>query len=326
MRRREFIAGLGAAATWPLAARAQRQPVARVGVLNGPTEADPLGQAYMAALKEGLAKLRWVEGRNLQLELRWAGENPALMRTYAAELVKLAPDVFVTLGAPATRAAKEQTQTIPIVFVAVGDPSTNDIVKNIARPEANITGATNSYDTLRGKWLQLFKEAVPSIERVALIYNTRNSLPNVVPSIEEASRVLAIPTINLPYRDAVDIVHGIDEFAAQPNGGLMVLPPPPTAADRETILRLAVAHRLPTIYSDRAYVAEGGLMAYTSRSIDLFRRTSFFVDRILRGTKVSELPVEFPTKFELVINLKTAKAIGLTIRESFLLRADELIE
>jgi len=331
MRRRDLIAGLGSAAAWPLAARAQQTDrVRRIGMAASGTENDQADQAAIAAFREGLAKLGWTEGRNLRIDLRFGGDDADRIRAYAAELVKLAPDVIVTGGGPATRAVQQRTRAIPIVFVSVGDPVDSGIVKSQARPEGNATGVTNHYVSIGGKWLELLKGAAPRIERVALIYNPQlasdKDRQGTFSAIEEAARALAVKAIKLPFRDALDIVHGIEAFAAEPNGGLIVMPPPPTAANRAVILRLAAQHRLPAIYQARSYVAEGGLMAYGSNRTDLYRRAPYFVDRILRGTKVSELPVEFPTKFELVINLKTAKAIGLIIPESFLLRADEVIE
>jgi putative ABC transport system substrate-binding protein len=330
--RREFMAGLGgAAAGWPRAARAQpADGMRRVGVLGAGTEDDQITQASIAALRDGLAKLGWAEERNLRIELRFGGNDTDRFRAYAAELVRLAPDAIVTDGGAAMRAVQQQTRTVPIVITGGGDPVANGIVKSLARPEGNVTGITNLYSSIGGKWLELLKEAVPRLERVALINNPQLTLDAAgtiyIPSIEEAARALAVKAVNVPYRDAVDIVHAIDAFVAEPNGGLIIIPPPPTAALRETILRLAAQHRLPTIYANTPLAAEGGLMAYGSVPTDRFRRAASFVDRILRGAKVSELPVEYPTKFELVINLKTAKAIGLTIPESFLLRADELIE
>jgi putative tryptophan/tyrosine transport system substrate-binding protein len=329
MRRREFITLVGSAvAAWPLAARAQQgDRLRRIGMLVASTESDQLSQAQVAALRDGLAKLGWVEARNLRIDLRFGGGDAERIRAVAAELVSFAPEVIVCSGVEATLVLQQQTQTIPIVITGVGEPVANGIVRSLASPEGNTTGVTNLFYSISGKWLELLKEAAPRVERVALIYNAQ-FIPNVgyFPSIDEAARRLAVKAIRTPYRDAVDLVRGIDAFASEPNSGLIVLPPRPAEANRATILRLAAQHQLPTVYSDRALAAEGGLMAYGSNTDDNFRRTAYFVDRILRGTKVSELPVEFPTKFELVINLKAAKAIGLTIPESLLLRADELIE
>jgi putative ABC transport system substrate-binding protein len=330
MQRREFIAWLGgaaaAAALWPLAAGAAER-VRRVGMLVGSTE-DKVSQARIAEFRDGLAKLGWVEGRDLRIDLRFGRGNPEVMRDFGAELVSLAPDAIVTEGRRATVAVQARTQTIPIVITAVGDP--NGIVSNIARPEGNITGITNLVASIGGKWLQLLKEAAPRMERVAVIHDSRfagAAGPNAYGgSIDNAARVLGVKAIEAPYRDAVDLVRAIDAFAAEPNGGLIVLPPPPTAAIRETILRLATQYRLPAIYQTRSDADEGGLMSYGSDLADNYRRASYFVDRILRGTKVSELPVEFPTKFELVINLQTAKALGLEISPRLLALTNDVIE
>jgi putative tryptophan/tyrosine transport system substrate-binding protein len=324
MKRRELIAGLGAAAAWPMAVRAQQgDHLRRIGVLMGGAGSDPLWQSYVAAIREGLAKLGWVEGRNLQIELRFGETDANRIRAQAAELVSLAPDVIATGGAAAARAMQQQTQTIPIVIIGVGDPVANGFVKSVARPEGNITGVTNRYNSIPAKWLELLKEAAPRVERVALVFNPQVTPDGPFSPIEEAAQALAVKTIKLPYRDALDIVREIDAFAAEPKGGLMVFPPVPSA-DRDLIYRLAAQHQLPTI--GQSVAAQGGLMTYGSNQVDLVGRASSFVDRILRGAKVSDLPVEFPTKFELVINLKTAKVIGLTMPESLLFRADRLIE
>ena len=328
MRRRDFIILLGAAvAAWPLAARAQQgDRVRRIAVLPQLVEADSFDD--LSAFREALAKLGWIEDRNLRVDVRF-GVDPERIRTVAAELVDLAPDVIVTAGAVTTREMQRQTQTIPIVIAGVGDPSANGIIKNIAHPEGNITGITNLFASVGGKWLELLKQAFPKIETVGLIYNTQlNAVPGgyYISSVEEAARALTIKLIRLPYQDAVDITHGIDEFAAEPNSGLIVLPPPATPANRAVIRRLAAQHHLPAIWFDKQYVVEGGLLGYGSNDPDRWRHAASFVDRLLRGAKVSELPLEFPTRFELLINLRAAKAIGLTIPEAFLSRADEVIE
>ena len=323
MRRRDFVTLLGGAATWPLAARAQQsERERRVGMLTG---LDQSYQAFAAAFREGLSKLGWVEGHNLMTELRFGAGDADAIRTYAAELVSLAPDVIVTTTVPATKAVQQQTRTIPIVFVAVGDPVDNGIVKNIARPETNATGVTNLVASFGGKWIALLKEAAPRVERVALVYNPKFELSfgSLLPSIEEAASVLDIQTVRVPYRNAGDIARAIDAFAASPNGGAILLPPPPPPVIREAFYGLAIQHRLPTI---SANTSEGSLVAYGPDVVDLYRRASSYVDRILRGAKVNELPVVFPTGFQLVINLMTAKALGLTVPPSLLARADEVIE
>jgi putative ABC transport system substrate-binding protein len=325
MRRRNFITLLGtSAAAWPLAARAQ-QPSAtrRVGVMHSETTDDG---SRAAALRDGLAKLGWIEGRNLRIDLRVTAGDPDRVRAYAAELVSLAPDVIVTSSVSATKAMQQQTQTIPIVMAAGGDPVSNGVLQNISRPEGNTTGFATALDSLGGKWLELIKEAAPHITRVALAFNPQTVAPGFFPSIEAAAPLLGVQAIKTPVRDPLETVRAIDAFAAEPNGGLLVVPSLGFSASYEMLLRLATQHRLPSIHVTRAGVVAGGLMTYAPDYPDVYRHAAAYVDRILRGAKVSELPVQFPTKFELIVNLKTAKAIGLTIPEAFLLRADELIE
>jgi putative tryptophan/tyrosine transport system substrate-binding protein len=322
MRRREFIAGLGGAAAWPLAARAQQgERMRRVGYLgvgdDGPD---------VSALREELAKLGWAEGRNLRLEVRFGANDEDRIRAYAAELVGLAPDAIVSSGAAPTRAVQGQTRTIPIVIFGAGDIFTNGFVKDLAHPEGNTTGISNLFQSIGSKWVELLKEAVPQLKRVGYIYNAQlSTFQGLSPAINEASRVLAVQATAISFRDAVDLVHGIDAFAAEPNGGL-ITSSGVSLPYVKTINTLALQNRLPTCYGPRLSAVQGGLMSYGARVDELLRRAASLVDRILRGAKVSELPVEFPTKFELVVNLKTAKAIGLTIPEPLLVRADEVIE
>jgi putative ABC transport system substrate-binding protein len=327
IRRREFISLLGGgAAAWPIGAWGQQDGrVRRIGWLVG-AEDDLGGQATMAALQEALAKLGWIEGRNLRTELRIAG-NPDRMRDYAVELTGLAPDVILTGTGTATTAVQQQTQTIPIIFLAGGDAAAARLVRNIARPEGNITGFSSREPSIAGKCLELVKEAVPNVTRVAIIVSESTLTgPSYLASIGMAAKASGIRTINVQFRDAVDIVHAIDKFAAEPNGGLLVLPPPSATGVRDAIYRLSAQHRLPTIYTNRAEAAAGGLLAYATDLVDQSRRAAAYVDRILRGAKVSELPVQFPTKYQLVVNLKIAKTIGLPIPATLLARADEVIE
>jgi putative tryptophan/tyrosine transport system substrate-binding protein len=328
MKRREFITLLGgAAAVWPLAARAQQTGGTRLmGWLIAGAENDQR-RSLQGALREGLAKLGWVEGGNLRIDLR-SGDDPNLLGAHATELVSRAPDVIVTNGGAATSALQQRTQTIPIVFTAGPDPVAAGLVQNIARPEGNITGFSTLERSVSSKWLELLKEAAPRLARVAVIFNAELALtaPSYIASIEAAAPAFGVQTIKAPFRNAIDIVRAIDAFASEPNGGLLVLPPPPATAIRETILQLAAQHRLPAIYSGQEDAAAGGLLAYAPDRVDMSRRAASYVDRLLRGAKVAELPVQFPTKFELVINLKTAKALGLTIPPSVLAIADEVIE
>ena len=320
MRRREFIAGIGSAAAWPVVARAQQgERMRRVGFLS---VGDGTGNPNLAfALQEELAKLGWVEGRNLRLEGRFGANDEDRIRAYAAELVGLAPDLIVCSGGAATRAVQGQTQMIPIVILGAGDIFTNGFVKDLAHPEGNTTGISNVFQSIVSKRVELLKEAVPQLRRVGFI----SPLQTQFSAINEASRVLAVQAIAISFRNAVDLVHGIDAFAAEPDGGL-IASPAVSLTYVKMINTLALQNRLPTSYGDRLPAVQGGLMSYGARVDELLRRAASLVDRILRGAKVGELPVEFPTKFELVVNLKTAKAIGLTIPESLLFRADEIIE
>jgi putative tryptophan/tyrosine transport system substrate-binding protein len=328
LKRRQFITLLGGAAmAWPLAARAQRgEHLRRIGWLIA--RAESLSQAERAAFQEALAKLGWTEGRNLRIDVRFAADDPDHIRAYAMELVGLAPDVIVTGAAVATKAVQQQTQTIPIVFIGGGDPVAIGLVRNIERPEGNTTGFSAPEPSIAGKYLGLLKEAAPGVSRVAIVFNPEvaPTAPSYISLIEELAPALGIRAIKMPFRNAIDIVRAIDSFAVEPSGGLVILPPPNTTAVRETIVPLAAQHRLPAIYPGAGDVATGGLLAYTADQVDRHRGAATYVERLLRGAKVADLPVQFPTKLELIINLKTAKAIGLTIPEALLLRADKVIE
>jgi putative tryptophan/tyrosine transport system substrate-binding protein len=330
MRRREFIARLGAVGTYaavPRPVRAQQGTrVRRVAVLGPQYENQPQTEANGVIFRNELAKLGWVEGRNLQFDVRYGRGDVDRMRANAAELVGLAPDVIVASFATVVRMVQQQTKTIPIVISFAGDVFANGLVKNLAHPEGNTTGVTNSFEAVRGKLVELLKEAIPRVERVGYIYNPE--LLNQISRgpIEQASGVLGIRMTDIPYRNSVDLERGISGFAAEPNGGL-VIESGATAPGvyRTTINALTTQYRLPTIYPIRGGF-EGGLIFYGARETDIAVRTASFVDRILRGAKPGDLPVEFPSRFELAVNLKIAKAIGVTIPEAFLARADEVIE
>jgi putative ABC transport system substrate-binding protein len=326
MRRRDLIAAIASAALWPLTARAQqrgRMPL--IGWLDPQDESDSLSRSIRAALNEGLAAAGWTEGRNLKIERRFTAANAELMRSAAAELVALAPEVLVAGGAAPARALQQATQTIPIVFTGGGDAAVTGLVKNIARPDGNITGFSNSEPAIGGKWLEYLTAAAPHVTRVAIAYNPDlgPTAPRYIAAAEAAAQKHAVTTVQLPFRNAIELVRSLDAFAAEPNGGLMLLPP---SFLRATVMQLAAQHRLPAIYSQRTIAADGGLLTYSSDFVDQQRRAALYVDRILRGAKISELPVQLPTKYELVVNVKAAKAIGLTIPEAFLLQADHLIE
>jgi putative ABC transport system substrate-binding protein len=329
MQRRNFISLIGGAAAWPLAARAQQpERIRRVGILVGFSDADQVRQVEIMAFRETLAKFGWLEGRNLRLDVRYGGADARRVHDLAVELVGLSPEAIVTASGAAMRAVQQQTQTIPIIISGAGDPEVIGFIKNIARPEGNTTGITNLYASIGGKWLELLKQVFPALAKVALLYDPQLSTAPAayMPSAEEAAGMLGVKSARVAFHDTLDIVRALDAFAAEPNSGVTVMPPPPNAGNRETIRRLAIEHRLPVMYHASQYAAEGGLMAYGSNPVDRMRRSASFVDRILRGAKVSDLPLEFPTRFELTINLKAAKAIGLTVPPTPLDTADEVIE
>src|SRR5215469_5545048 len=328
MRRRDFITLLGGAvATWPLAARAQRaERVRRIAVvLTGAlTERGP----YFGAFREAMAKLGWIEGGNLRIDVREGANEPNRIHAYAIELVGLAPDAIVTSNLLSTRVMQQETQGIPIIFTGVGgDPVAAGVVGNIARPDGNTTGFTNLFNPIAGKWVELLKSAAPHVTRIALLFNPTATpeLPlGYIGAAEAAAPAMALQLTRMPVRDDLELVRAINAFAGEPNTGLVLLPPP--AVNFGLLISLTADHKLPAMFSDRAFVARGGLISYGPITADLFRGAASYVDRILRGAKVSELPVQYPTKFELVINQKTAKALGLTVPQTLLATADEVIE
>jgi putative tryptophan/tyrosine transport system substrate-binding protein len=324
--RREFIAGFGSAAC-SLAAWAQEpERVRRVGVLMFSAENDPVTRIRLAALRDGLEAAGWTEGRNLRIDVRFGAADPGQLRSSAAELVGLAPDVIVTGAAPATKAVQQLTQTIPVVFVEVTNAVGYGLTGNLARPDGNATGITNLYLTIGARWLELLKQAAPRVVRVALLFNPEFDSRGYVAAIDAAAAAGSVMVVQAPVRNADEIMRTIEEFAMEPGGGLVVVPPVPAFANVELIFRLATKYRLPGIYPLLGFAAEGGLLAYGTVTADLFRNAGSYVDRILRGAKPSELPVQFPTKFELVVNLKAARAIGLEIPHALIARAAEVIE
>jgi len=327
MRRREFMAGLAGAAVWPLAARAQQSDrMRRVGVLIFSAENDPTSRTRLAALQEGLQKLGWTEGVNLQIDYRFGGADPARLRSYAEELVRLAPDVIVAGAAPATKAVHQLTQTIPIVFVEATNEVGFGLTGNLTRPEGNATGITNLYLAIGARWLELLREAAPRIDRIALLFNPEFDSRSYIHAIETAAAAYHVQAIRTPARDATEIERAMGTFAAKPNGGLLIVPPAPAFTNVELIFRLATKYRVPAIYPTRSFAAAGGLMAYGPDSAALFRDSASYVDRILRGAQPNDLEIGFPTKFDLVINLKTAKSMGLKIPRRLLARAAMVIE
>jgi putative ABC transport system substrate-binding protein len=327
MRRREFIAALGGAASWPLVARAQER-VRRVGVLIANPEGDPEGQTRAVTFRQDLQKLGWIEGRNIQIDFRWGAGEPTRAQAYAADLVALAPDVILAHGTPASTAVKQATGTIPIVFVVVVDPVGAGLVQSLARPGGNVTGFGTFEPAIGGKWLELLKEISPDLKRVACILDPAFSgFASIWDAIESLAPKLELQVTTVIFRAPSDDVEaGVATFARDGDGGLIVLPTTINNIARKRIFSLAARHRLPAVYPFRVYTTEGGLMFYGFDSLDLFRRGAAYVDRILKGEKPNDLPVQTPTKYELVVNLKTANELGLTIPPALLARADEVIE
>jgi ABC-type uncharacterized transport system substrate-binding protein len=328
MRRREFIAAFGGAAAWPVVGRAQQQGrPRRIAMMLGPAEDDPEGQARVIGFRQKLQDLGWKEGQNLQIDYRWAA-GPDRSTNYAAELVRLAPEVIVANGTPALSAVHQATRTIPVVFVVVVDPVGAGYVESLARPGGNITGFSTFEPEMGTKWLELLKEASPSLGRVAVIWDPGfKGFAALWRAIESASVRLGLDATSVPFHDGRDdIESAVAWVSLQPGGGLIVLPTTLNHTYRERIFSVAARYRLPAIYPFRHYATDGGLMAYGFDNTDLFRRSALYVDRILRGESPANLPVQVPTKFELIVNLRTAKSIGLTIPEAFLLRADTLID
>ncbi len=334
MKRREFISLLGgAAAAWPPAARAQQAGrLRRIGLLFFGSENDLSTLDRAATFKEEFKRLGWIEGRNVAIDVRFAAANPDSFRAYASELVLLTPDLIVTQSGPSTRAVQSQTKTIPIVFVEVGDPTANGLLQNVARPEGNSTGITNLPASIGGKWLELLKEAAPGITRVMLLINTEQGGLSAagnqyLPAIEAAAASYGVAGRRFPYSNDDDIERAADEFAVTPNGGVIVVPPTPTETGLQVIKRVLMQHRLPAVYQNRLSIENGGgLVSYGPDTLDLFRGAASYADRILRGAKPADLPVQFSTKFELVVNLRTAKALGISVPPTLLIRADEVIE
>ena len=328
MKRREFIAILGGAAAWPLAARAQQpEPMRRIGVHMYWDADDAEGRARLAAFIQALQQLGWSEGRNLRIDTR-ATANADELRRHAAELVALAPDVLVAASGTASVAALLQaTRSVPIVFVTVVDPVGAGFVANLAQPGGNATGFTIYEYSMSGKWLELLKEITPAVTRVAVLRD-----PTVASGIGQFGAIqivapsLGVQLSPVDLRDAAEIERGVTAFARSGNGGLIVPGASLGIVHRQLIATLAARHRLPAVYSNRAYVTAGGLISYAPDVIDQFRHAAGYVDRILRGEKPAELPVQAPTKYELVINLKTARATGFDMPASVLARADEVIE
>src|SRR3974377_425256 len=331
MRRREFITLLcGAATTWPLAASAQQpERVRAIGWLMGYAESDRAAQSWLAAFRGALTKLGWTEGRNLRIELRWSADDPDRMRTLAKELVDLRPDAILGATTPVVGALAHETRTISIVFTGVSDPIGSGFAANLAHPGGNITGfQANGDPSLGGKWVEQLKEIAPRTVRVALLFNPATTVPiqYFMPSIQTAASSFAVQVSATPVHVADEIEGVIAAQGRDPEGGLIAMPDVSNDVNRELIISLAARYRVPTIYYNRFFSELGGLISYGDVRSEQFRLAAGYIDRILKGEKPADLPVQVPTKFELVINLKTAKALGLTIPPSVLARADEAIE
>jgi putative tryptophan/tyrosine transport system substrate-binding protein len=329
MRRRDLILLLGgAAAAWPIAAGAQ-QPVRvkRIGILFPGAQSDPNMQERVAAFLQTLEKLGWSEGRNIQIDIRFAAGKPDQYGPMAKELTTLQPDVIFAYSTPIAAALQRESRTIPIIFVNVSDPIGSGLVASLARPGGNVTGLMLYEEGITGKWLALLKEIAPQLERVALMAN-----PNTMPydyylrSAKATAPSLGIEVVPNPIANAADIAHTIESFAQTPNGGLVVLPDGTSILHRELIITLTARYRLPAVYAFRFFVAAGGLMSYGTDILDQYRQAASYVDRILRGVNPADLPVQAPTKYETILNLKTAKALGLTVSDKVLVAADEVIE
>ncbi len=328
MRRREFITLLGGAAAWPLAARAQQpEQMRRIGVLMTLAKGDPEEQSRYATFLQGLQQLGWTESRNVRIDTRWSAGNATDMRKYAAELVALAPDVIVTAGAAGLGAMLQATRTVPIVFAIVPDPVGAGFVDSLSRPGGNATGFLMFEYSLCGKWLELLKQIAPNVTRAAVLRD-----PGITAGIGQFAVIQSVaPSVGVDVSpvnisNAAEIERSIAAFARTADGGLILTASALSAVHRNLIIALAARYKLPAVYQERTYAAGGGLVSYGPIFLDQYHRAAGYVDRILKGEKPADLPVQAPTKYELVINLKTAKALGLTIPPTVLARADEVIE
>src|SRR5262245_38800547 len=326
IRRRDFITLLGGAAAWPVAARAQPKQMRRIGVLMGLVAGDPEAQSRVVAFENGLRELGWVKGRNLSIEYRWAGDG--ILRDHATELLATGPDLILTNSTPVTVALREQSGVVAIVFTQVTDPVGQGLVPNLANPGGNMTGFTSFEFSIGTKWLEALKQTAPRVTRVALVFNPKSApyADLFLRPVEAAASSFSVSPIAAAVRDPADVDRVFDALAREPYGGLMVLPDISMTNYRERIIALAARHRVPAIYPFRFFAESGGLMSYGTDVAEVFRRAAGYVDRILKGTTPGELPIQAPNKYELVINLKTAKALDLEVPPMLLARADGVIE
>jgi putative ABC transport system substrate-binding protein len=329
MRRRDVIIG-GAAATWPLTARAQQADrMRRIGVLMANDENDPEAKAWLSGFTRGLTELGWTDGRNLRMDVLWAAGNIDLMRIFAKGLIDLRPDVILANTTPVTAALQRETRTIPIVFVAVSDPVGEGFVAGLPRPGGNLTGFISQEAAMAGKWLELLTEIAPGVKRAAAMFNPDMAAGGgsyFLPAFEAAARSLKVVPIVAPVHSDAEIETVITSLSREPQGGLVVIGDPFTTTHRAPTILLAARNNVPAVYNRSVFARDGGLLSYGTDQVDLFRRSASYVDRILRGAKPADLPVQLPIKFEMALNAKTAKALGLAVPPSILLRADEVIE
>jgi putative ABC transport system substrate-binding protein len=327
MRRREFIAVLGGVAAWPLVAQTQQSDqLRRIGVLMGVAANDPGGQSEAAALKQGLQDLGWVDNRNLQINYSWSDGEPDRMQASAKELVGLHCEVIVARSTPVVAALLKETHTIPIVFTAVVDPVGSGFVQSFARPGGNVTGFQNYEFSMAGKWPQTLTELAPSVRRIAYLYNPATAPSGFLRVLERLAPSNSVKLVAAPVQTSTEIDAVLADLAREPGGGLMTVPDIFMFAKRAQIIGLAAKYSLPAIYPTPQYTTNGGLASYGPDTLDVFRRAAGYVDRILKGEKPAGLPVQAPTKYELIINLKTAKALGLTVPDKLFAVADEVIE
>jgi putative ABC transport system substrate-binding protein len=328
MRRRDFISLIGGAAGWPLAARAQQpERIRRVGILMSGADADLELQARVSAFRQALEKLGWSEGFNVQFDIRFAAINSDQYGKLAKEMVALSPEVILGHSTPVATALQRETRTIPIVFLNVSDPIGTGLITSLARPGGNITGLMLYEEGITGKWLALLKEIAPHLKRVALMANPISTpYDYFVSSAKSLAPSLSLDVVPSPIASSADIERVIEAFGRAPDGGLLILPDGTSIQHRDLIIALASRHRLPTVFAYRFFVTAGGLMSYGTDILDQNRQAAFYVDRILRGAKPGDLPVQAPTRYETVVNLKTARALGLTVPPGLLVAADEVIE
>ena len=328
MNRREFMALLGGAAACPLTARAQQgERVRRVAMLVGQAEADPDMQARLDAFRQALQGLGWIEGRNVHIDYRFADGHEDRFQPLAKELVALKPELIFAQSTPAAAAVQRESRTLPIVFVNVSDPIGSGFVASLARPGGNLTGVLQYEASITGKWLAMLKEFSPTLVRAALVANPKTTpFPYFQRAALALAPSLAIELVASPVQDASDIERTIGSFARVPNGGLVLPPDATTIGHRDLIVGLAARHRLPAVYTVRSWVEDGGLMSYGADQADMFRQAAGYVDRILRGANPADLPVQVPVKYETILNLKTARALGLAVPPGLLVAADKVIE